>query len=104
MENIKMIKNDALINIQIGAGFMRKLQEIFVYFTSNITLEQIQEYKRQAESGEEFTEEWMKHVTTISVLIKELETKAEEQGFTYEGDISTLTEGSPLPQSPEQPE
>jgi hypothetical protein len=87
MEKVIMIKHDALIKIEVGAGFMKKLQELLVYLSIDLSLEEIEEYKRQIESGEEFTEDWMKHVTTLSSLLKDLESKAEQQGFTYEADL-----------------
>jgi len=52
----------------------------------------------------------MYHISTISVLVKEIEDKAEEQGGVYETSLDEAVkevnlENSSLPdQSPEQPE
>ncbi len=84
---VKMIKKDAVINIGIGTGFLQNLQKLLFYVAADLTQEQLDEYKRQAEAQQDFTEDWMMHLTTISVLIRELEKCAEEQGHTYESEL-----------------
>ena len=88
MEKVKMIKHDAVIDIKIGTGFLQKLQKMLLFMTIDLTPEDMELYKKLNENNEELTEPWMEHLTTLSILLKEIETKAEEQGFTYEGDIS----------------
>jgi hypothetical protein len=88
MDKVTMIKHDAVIDIKIGTGFLQKLQKMLVFLTIDLKPEDLEIYKNLNEKGEEFTEPWMDHLTTLSILLKEIETKAEEQGFTYEGDIS----------------
>ena len=83
-----MIKHDAIIDIKIGTGFLQKLQKMLLFMTIDITPEDMELYKELTEKNEELTEPWMEHLSTLSILLKEIETKAEEQGFTYEGDIS----------------
>jgi hypothetical protein len=87
MPKVKMIKHDALIKIEIGAGFMERLQKILFYFATQATPEELEEYKKLLENKQELTEDWMEHLTTLTALIKELETKADEQGFSYESDL-----------------
>lgn len=92
MDKIKMIKKDAAIEIKIGAPFLQKIQKLLVYVASTITPEQLEQYKKEAESfksDSEFSEDWMEHITTLSILLKEIETKAEEQGFTYDQDLNS---------------
>jgi hypothetical protein len=88
MEKVKMIKHDAIIDIKIGTGFLQQLQKMLLFMTVDLTTEDMELYKKLTEKNEELTEPWMEHLTTLSILLKEIETKAEEQGFTYEGDIS----------------
>lgn len=88
-----MIKKDASVEIKIGAGFMQKIQKLLLYVASDLTAEQLDKFKLEAESfkeGSEFSEDWMEHITTISVLLKELEAAADKQGFTYEEDINNI--------------
>lgn len=90
MSTLKMIKHDAIVKIEIGTGFLQKLQRVFIFLASELNAEQLELYKKVAETKkpeEDFPEEWMDQLTTISVLLKEIETKAEEQGFTYEEEI-----------------
>lgn len=85
---VKMIKHDAIIKINIGTGFVQKLQKLLLDTTSNVTQEQLAEYKLLAETQQPFTEEWMESLTTLSVLLKEIESKAQEQGFIIENEIN----------------
>ena len=50
----------------------------------------LEKYKKEAEENAEFSEEWMNHVTTLSTLLKEIETRADEQGFSYDMDVPSL--------------
>jgi len=88
MDKIKMIKPDAIIDIKIGTGFLQKLQNLTVFLVKDLTPEQLETYKTEAEANKGFSEEWMDHVTTMSVLLKELETNADTQGFSFEQDIT----------------
>ena len=95
MDKIKFLKNDAIVDIKIGAGFLQKLQRTLLYLVKDLTPEQLAQYKKESEEHKEnpqFSQEWMEHVTVMSVLLKEVETKAEEQGLTYEEDEVTPTE------------
>jgi hypothetical protein len=93
MDKIKMIKKDAAIQIKIGSGFLQKIQKILFFIASNLTAEDLEQFKKEAEAfkeGSEFSEDWMEHLTTLSVLLKEIETKAEEQGFTYDQSFNDI--------------
>jgi hypothetical protein len=113
MEKIKMIKKDARIAIEVGTGFLQNLQKVMMYIVAELNQEDIQRYSEESKTYDPsvgFSEEWMEHLATIAVLIKEIEDKAETQGATYEKDFDenmddfNTEENSPLPQSPEQPE
>lgn len=106
MDKVKMIKKDAKISIEVGTGFLQKLQKLFYYLTANVGIEDIKKYQELVESKQPFTEDWMDHLTTISILLKELEDNAEKQGFTYEEDLqNVIPSADSLPdQFPEQPE
>jgi hypothetical protein len=90
MEKIKLIKPDAIIDIKIGTGFLQQIQHVLMFLAKDLTTEQLTQYKKEAEEKVPFSEEWMTHITTVSILLKEIETKAEEQGYTYEGDVSEV--------------
>ena len=90
MSNIKMIKKDAAIQITIGSGFMQKIQAVVLHMVSERTDEELTEFQRQAVAKEELTLDWMEHLSTMMLLMNEIETKAEEQGFTYDADVTEL--------------
>lgn len=113
MSKVKMIKKDAKINIEIGTGFLQKLQKLMMYVVADLKEEDVKRYSEESKTYDAavgFSEDWMEHLTTVSILIKEIEEKAEAQGAVYEKDIDeaiqeiNTEENSPLPQSPEQPE
>ena len=87
---VKMIKQDALIKIEIGTAFLKKLQHLLLHITQDLTPEQLENYKKVIEEQGEFTEDWMDSLNTISFLLKEIEAKADEQGFIFEMNIDDL--------------
>jgi hypothetical protein len=87
---VKMIKQDALIKIEIGTAFLKKLQHLLLHITQDLTPEQLENYKKIIEEQGEFTEDWMDSLNTISFLLKEIEAKADEQGFIFEMNIDDL--------------
>lgn len=88
MSTMRLLKNDAIVKIEIGSGFMQRLQRIFLHLAKDLTQEQLEAYRELAEKKEPFTEDWMEHITTLTVLLKEIESKAIEQGLTYEEPVS----------------
>ena len=90
MSNIKMIKQEAAIQVVIGSGFLQKIQAIVVHMVNERTDEELAEFQRLAMAKEELTLDWMEHLSTMMLLMNEIETKAEEQGFTYDADVNLL--------------
>jgi len=84
---IKMIKQDAIIKIEIGTGFLQKIQHLLLHLTQNLTTEQLEEYKKIVQEQKEFTQDWMDALNTISFLLREIETQADKQGFIFETDV-----------------
>ena len=87
-----MIKPEAVVDIKIGTGFLQQIQHLLIYLAKDLTPEQLAQYKKEADEKIPFSEEWMTHITTISILLKEIELRAEEQGFGYEMDVPTEEE------------
>jgi hypothetical protein len=85
-----MIKKDAAIQITIGSGFMQKIQAVVLHMVSERTDEELAEFQRQAVAKEELTLDWMEHLSTMMLIMNEIEIKAEEQGFTYDADVTEL--------------
>jgi len=85
-----MIKQDASIQVTFGSGFIQKIQAIVVHMVNERTDEELAEFQRQAVAKEELTLDWMEHLSTMMLLMNEIEIQAEEQGFTYDADINQL--------------
>jgi hypothetical protein len=94
METIKMIKPDAIVDIKIGTGFLQQIQNLLMYLAKDLTTDQLAQYKKEAEEKIPFSEEWMTHITTISILLKEIEIKADEQGFAYDEEVPPMPSSS----------
>ena len=90
MSNIKMIKSDAAIQVTFGSAFIQKIQAIVVHMVNERTDEELTEFQRLAVAKEELTLDWMEHLSTMMLLMNEIEVQAEEQGFTYDADINQL--------------
>jgi len=93
MDKVKMIKKDAIIQVGIGTGFLQQIQKLILFLVKDLKQEQLDDYKKQAEiktkdNTYEFTEEWMNALTTLSILLRDVEKKADEQGHSYEADMS----------------
>lgn len=87
MATIKKIKKDAIVKVNLGTGFIQKLQELLMFIANQHTTDELVEF-RDIVSKKETLKDWMEHLTTISVLIREFETKAQEQGFIIDSPVS----------------
>jgi hypothetical protein len=94
-EKIKMIKKEAIVDIKIGVAFIERIQKLLVFVISGLTEEQLQQFKTESEGAKDntnfqYSEPWMDSLLTLSVLLKEIEEKAEAQGFVKEEDIDNI--------------
>ena len=88
MDKIKMIKPDAIIDIKIGTGFLQQIQHLLMFLAKDLKPEQLEQYKKEADEKITFTEEWMSHVTTVSILLKE------RGGLDYKNDEILIAGGA----------
>ena len=89
-----MIKGDAVVDIKIGAAFLSRLQKVMFGILAEKSPEEIEVFKKESdafsekkEPNPEFSEDWMNHLFTMSVLINEVEQTVISQGLTYEKEI-----------------
>jgi hypothetical protein len=87
MEKITVINKDAQVPVAFGTEFIFRLQKLFAFLVSNISEEELKEYKAQSESGQPFTEDWMDHLTTVSFLLIKIEEEAKAHNMTTEEDL-----------------
>lgn len=86
MEKITVINKDAQVPIVFGTEFIFRLQKLFAFLVSNISEEELEEYKKQSKEGTPFTEDWMDHLTTVSFLLIKIEEQAKAHNMTTEED------------------
>ncbi len=85
-----MIKKDAVINVKIGTGFLKKIQDILIEMTSSRTEEEMDVFKTCLENKTAFPESWMENAYTLILLIRSIEEESISQGLTYEEDITNV--------------
>lgn len=86
-----MIKSDAVVSIQVSAGFLGKIQKMMIGLISGKTTEEIDEFKKHVEEQKtnksEFPEDWMDSLYTLTLLVTEIEKVLIKDGHTYEEEI-----------------
>ncbi len=91
-----MIKPDAVVKVEIGSGFLQKLQMVVLDLFDSKTEEEVQGLKEAIENhrnnDEDFPEQWMENIYVMTTLISEIEKAIIKEGFTYEKDIDEFTE------------
>lgn len=95
------IKKDAIIKIEVGAGFLQKLQQIVISMMDELTDEQVEKFDKEISNPNNFSQPVFDNIYSLIILIKNIEAAAEKQGLTYKASIEL---DSLAPQSPEQPE
>lgn len=93
MEKVKIIKKGVIIKFNANSNIIEKLYGIIAYMAKSLDEDQIEQYKKELESWpliikneKQFSEEWMFHMTSLSILIEQLQNAAEEQGLFDEVD------------------
>jgi hypothetical protein len=93
---VTMIKPDAVVKVEIGSGFLQKLQMVVLDLFDSKTEEEVQGLKEAIENhrnnDEDFPEQWMENIYVMTTLISEIEKAIIKEGFTYEKDIDEFTE------------
>jgi hypothetical protein len=90
-EKIHIIRKDAKINVVFTSGMVVRLQQLQAYMVNGLSDEQINlfnaELKHHAyvvKNDTQFTQEWMSHFITLSLLMHDIQSYAKEQGMTNE--------------------
>jgi len=81
MDTAKILKHDAVINLPVGSAFYVRLKELLVFMAESYTEQQLKEFESIVAQKGELTDEWMVHMTTLVLLIRAIEDKAEENGL-----------------------
>jgi hypothetical protein len=117
----KIIKKNSVIKVNFSTGMLVRLQQIQAYLINSASDEQLKKYGEEIKKYDSiikntstFSEEWMTHLTTITLLLVDIQKYADEQNLTEEIDTEdTLKQiinnsiedyNSPDTQSQSQPE
>jgi hypothetical protein len=87
MATVKMLKKDALIPLQVGTGFVQKIQSMLMALVDERSPEDIEILQKLAQSGQELPEPWMEHIQVLMILLNELDKSAEANGMTVEKSV-----------------
>jgi hypothetical protein len=87
MATIKMLKKDALIPIQIGAGFVQKIQSVLLALVNDRTEQELETYQKHLEQQEDFSEPWMENIHLLVVLISELDKSSQANNLTVDRTV-----------------
>lgn len=88
---IPYLKQDALVSVQIGSGFLQQLSSVYAYLTEGMTKEQADAIssKLQEKKPLELKEG---AIVTMSILIKRIYDDAKEKDQLVYKDLDTLME------------
>lgn len=97
-------KPDAKVPLQMGTGFIQRLQELSVWLLSQVPPAELEELQELLEQGsEQFPKAWMNQYYTLAVLLGEIQQQAQAHGMTYQAtqpDSSLSDQSDGLLQSP----
>lgn len=88
---IPYLKQDAIVSVQIGSGFLQQLSSVYAYLTEGMTKEQADAIssKLQEKKPLELKEG---AIVTMSILIKKVYDDAKEKDQLVYKDLDTLME------------
>ena len=75
-QNIPVLRKDAVVPMEIGAGFVNKLYELSMFIVADKSDEQLEALNTAIKNGTTDNELWMKHYYTVLLLLKSIEEQA----------------------------
>jgi len=90
---VTIVKKDAVISVQLGAGIIQKFQQILTSMVAEHSTEELALLNQLiTEKNTDFPEEWMDQVFFLTQFIGAIEAEAVKQGQTVQQDIASSTE------------
>lgn len=81
MPSFEVIKPDTILDISVGTGYYKKIQEATMFMSEGKSEEELKDALKQIET-QNITSDWVNHYQTLLIFCKEFETKARELGHT----------------------
>ena len=78
---VGILNQDALVDIQIGTDFYRRLQELLIWMISNQKPEVVKLANEKIKNDQEL-DQWDEQYLTMLMIINEIETAAQQQNKT----------------------
>ena len=90
---VTMMKKDAVIKLQVGTGFLQRIQQVLSALASERTAEELDEFTALVEQGQsaDFPEQWMDHLFVLSAFVRQVEAEAVKQGATFDQDLDAVS-------------
>lgn len=66
-DKVRVIKRDALVNIEFGTEYYKRVQELVMYLIKDLTPEQIQDGLKQIEK-QDIKDAWAYHYETLLIF------------------------------------
>jgi hypothetical protein len=78
---IEAIKPDAMVDITIGTGYYKRVQDAVTFVIAGKTPEDLKTAHEQIKT-DTVADDWVRHYETLIILCKEFEKTAKDKGFT----------------------
>lgn len=78
---VGILNQDALVDIQIGTNFYRRLQELLIWMISNQKPEVVKLANEKIKNDQEL-DQWDEQYLTMLMIINEIENAAQQQNKT----------------------
>jgi len=89
-KTLEMIRKDAIIPIEVGAGFYSRLQQMLAFMVKDKTEEEIKAMQDALNAGVSTPETWHYHYDTLLSLCQALDSKARELNLTVSVPIDSV--------------
>lgn len=93
---IPVLNKDAVVQLNIGAGFVKQLASVLYFLAENKSSEELESFTKKVKNNEEL-EPWEFSYLVIQQLVQEVYARAKEQGKTSDVPLSNI-----IPQDDQQ--
>lgn len=88
-ETVPTFKQDAMIPIELGTAYIKRLYDLLLYLTTGKSKEDLEQLDMAMQAGN-VNEPWMVQYMTVAALIHHIEHVAQEKGFVEHIDINAM--------------
>lgn len=89
-ETVPTFKKDAVIPIEIGTAFIKRLYDLLIYISKDKSQDELDELDKAMQAST-VNEPWMVQYMTVAALIHHIETTAQQKGLVEQTDINAMS-------------